>query len=253
MKPDLQDAPPDPPPPASLPERLAEGLDPFGQARVPLVLSGDRRDRLGAVLDEGIQLLHARQPSTGFAVFSPVHPDGLLGALAEAIEAIYPTLTLKRLRRMPASGWSSAIQLAGREDPRGRIGRVLAVDPFEDAWDSALPEADRITFLQNLLAIANYPATSVLLVIDSRKLALLRHSCLLQPSLSARFHLRLPARVVRPPVPRLLPGATVEALPLQPIRPRATRPNLRERRVYEAPVAVARPLPVGVHPGPSAA
>jgi len=259
MKPLPQDVTTDPSPQATITERLAESLDPFGQARVPHVLSGDRRDRLTTLLDESILLLHARQPSTSFVVFSPVHPDGLLGALAEAIEAVYPTLTRRRLRRMPPSGWSSAIQLAGQEDARGQIGRVLVVDPFEDAWEAHLPESDRISFLQNLLAISNYPAAGVLLVIDTRKLSLLQHSRLLQPSLSTRFHLRLPSRLVQPPVPRLMPVPAAEAFPLQPIRPRATRPNLRDRRAYESTVPAApalslpRPLPVVSRPGPSAA
>ena len=212
---------------------LAKLLDPESPARVPRLFSGSRSLRLSDTVERAIGILHRQQPSTRFVVFSPSHPEGVLAGLAEAIEALYPALTRRRLRQTPVSGWPGAIQkaLMSEEPP---IRRVAVVDPLDELWDPAVCEQDRTLFIHQLTTIANLQATCVLLVLDANKLEHCQRSRLLQPSLISRFHLSLGGSA---PVPRVTPppAPIPDLLPLQPIRPRKTRPNLRDQRPSDSP------------------
>lgn len=223
--------------------RLARLLDQEIPARLPRVLSGPRSQNLSELVEQSIAILHRQQPRTRFVIFSPGHPEGVLAALAEAIEALHPALTRRRLRQTPVSGWPGAIQkalLQGSTADR----YVMVVDPLEELWEPQVRDQERPLFLHQLTCIAGLRSIAVLFVLDANKLEHCRRSRLLQPSLNSRFHLHLGGgtprfRMSPPPVP------APERLSLQPIRPRGMRPTLPSQRPMEepCPAMIARGAP----------
>jgi len=214
---------------------LAKLLDPDSHARIPRLFSGSRSLRLSDTLERAIAILHRQQPATRFVVFSPGNPEGVLSSLAEAIEVLHPELTRRRLRQLPVSGWPGAVQRAMMAEERP-VARVLVVDSLEELWDPQVSEQDRTQFIHHLTTIANFQSLCVLFVMEAAKLEHCQRSRLLQPCLISRFHLRLAGSA---PVPRVSPPPIPvgEPLPLQPFRPRQTRPMLREARSLEIPSA----------------
>lgn len=168
---------------------LARLLDQEIPARLPRVFSGPDSLKLSAAMERGIAILHRQHPDTRSVIFSPGHPEGVLAALAEAIEALHPGLTRRKLRQIPPSGWPGAISrtlMARATVPR----HLLVVDPLDELWEPHVGDRERGQFLHQLTTMAGLRSTCVLFVLDTRKLEHCQRSRLLQPCLNSRFHLR---------------------------------------------------------------
>ncbi len=181
---------------AELRRRLVAQLQPPRNrhqfAGTPGWLSGDRNGNLPKLLEPAIREVALQNEGGTLAILTPEHATaGPLHALAEALEQLCPKLKRCAMIELPPAGWAAMVkpELALRHK-RGHT--TLIIDEVERLFDARVSARVRLDFLRVFCELAESPDCSVLFVIDQRYLTFCRELELLDTSLDAPTHIRVP-------------------------------------------------------------